>query len=223
MTGFLLRHGTIVTVDKERRIIENGALAIEGDRIVDIGTVDELDPRHSDKVVIDCRGKLLIPGLIDAHGHAGHALLRSIAADTNAMWMKIVTPTYYHYVTRDYWYADGLISGIERLRAGVTTGASIITSMPRADDPVFATNHARAYSELGLREIICVGPSGLPWPHPVTRWESGLPERRDVSFDEMMDGSEAVIEALHGSADGRISVFLTPFTIAPSVLSLIHI
>lgn len=85
MTGFLLRHGTIVTVDKERRIIENGALAIEGDRIVDIGTVDELDPRHSDKVVIDCRGKLLIPGLIDAHGHAGHALLRSIAADTNAM------------------------------------------------------------------------------------------------------------------------------------------
>lgn len=217
MTGFLLRHGTIVTVDKERRIIENGALAIEGDRIVDIGTVDELDPRHSDKVVIDCRGKLLIPGLIDAHGHAGHALLRSIAADTNAMWMKIITATYYHYVTRDYWYADGLISGIERLRAGVTTGASIITSMPRADDPVFATNHARAYSEIGLREIICVGPSGLPWPHPVTRWESGLPERRDVSFDEMMDGSEAVIEALHGSADGRISVFLTPFTIAPSV------
>lgn len=67
MTDFLLRHGTIVTVDKERRIIENGALAIEGDRIVDIGTVDELDPRHSDKAVIDCRGKLLIPGLIDAH------------------------------------------------------------------------------------------------------------------------------------------------------------
>lgn len=122
MTGFLLLHGTIVTVDRERRIIEDGALAINDDRIVDIGTVDELEPRHGGKEVIDCRGKLIIPGLIDAHGHAGHALLRSIAADTNAMWMKIITPTYYHYVTRDYWYADGLISGIERLRAGVTTG-----------------------------------------------------------------------------------------------------
>lgn len=217
MGKFLLSNGTIVTVDQERRIIENGALAIEGDRIVDIGTTEELAPRHTDKTVIDCRGKLIIPGLIDAHGHAGHALIRSIAADTNALWMKIVTPTYYHYVTRDYWYADGLVSGIERLRAGVTTSASIITSMPRADDPAFAINHARAYSEIGLREIICVGPSGLPWPHPVTRWETGKPERRHISFEEMIEGSEAVIETLNGTSDGRIQVYLTPFTIVPSV------
>ncbi|KQV38371.1 MULTISPECIES: amidohydrolase family protein [unclassified Rhizobium] len=217
MGNILLSNGTIVTVDRARRIIENGALAIEGDRIVDIGTTEELAPRHTDKTAIDCRGKLIIPGLIDAHGHAGHALIRSIAADTNALWMKIVTPTYYHYVTRDYWYADGLVSGIERLRAGVTTSASIITSMPRADDPVFAINHARAYSEIGLREIICVGPSGLPWPHPVTRWETGKPERRHISFEEMIEGSEAVIEALNGTADGRIQVYLTPFTIVPSV------
>ena len=217
MGNYLLLHGTIVTVDRERRIIEDGGLAIQDDRIVDIGTAGELASRHPDKQIIDCRGKLIIPGLIDAHGHAGHALIRSIAADTNAMWMKVVTPTYYHYVTRDYWYADGLVSGIERLRAGVTTGASIITSMPRADDPVFASNRARAYEEIGLREIICVGPSGLPWPHPVTRWESGSPERRHISFEEMIEGSEATIEALNGRADGRISVFLTPFTIVPSV------
>ncbi|MCV9999730.1 amidohydrolase family protein [Pararhizobium sp. YC-54] len=217
MGNLLLLHGTIVTVDGERRIIEDGALAIKDDRIVDIGTAEDLAPRHTDKHVVDCRGKLIIPGLIDAHGHAGHALIRSIAADTNSMWMRVVTPTYYHYVTRDYWYADGLVSGLERLRAGVTTGASIITSMPRADDPVFAINHARAYSEIGLREIICVGPSGLPWPHPVTRWESGKPERRNITFEEMMEGTEAVIEALNESADGRIKVFLTPFTIVPSV------
>jgi 5-methylthioadenosine/S-adenosylhomocysteine deaminase len=217
MGNFLLLHGTIVTVDQGRRIIEDGALAIVDDRIVDIGTAEELELRHPGKTIIDCRGMLIIPGLIDAHGHAGHALIRSIAADTNAMWMRVVTPTYYHYVTRDYWYADGLVSGLERLRAGVTTGASIITSMPRADDPVFAINHARAYSEIGLREIICVGPSGLPWPHPVTRWESGTPERRLIAFEEMIEGSEAVIEALNGGADGRIKVFLTPFTIVPSV------
>lgn len=217
MGNFLLLHGTIVTVNRERRIIEDGALAITNDRIVDIGTAEDLVGRHADKQVIDCHGKLIIPGLIDAHGHAGHALIRSIAADTNSMWMRVVTPTYYHYVTRDYWYADGLVSGIERLRAGVTTGASIITSMPRADDPVFAINHARAYSEIGLREIICVGPSGLPWPHPVTRWESGKPQRRNIAFEEMMEGTEAVIETLDGSAGGRIKVFVTPFTIVPSV------
>ena len=143
MADFLLLHGTIVTVDQERRIIEDGGLAISGDMIVDIGVADEMVQRHAGKRVVDCRGKLVIPGLIDAHGHAGHALIRSIAADTNSMWMRVVTPTYYHYVPRDFWYADGLGSGMERLRAGVTTVASIITSMPRADDPLVAINHAR--------------------------------------------------------------------------------
>lgn len=200
MDGLLLLHGTIVTVDDKRRIIEDGALAVDNDKIVDIGTSQALAPRHAGKKVIDCRGKVIIPGLIDAHGHAGHALIRSIGADTNALWMRIVTPTYYHYVTRDYWYADGLVSGLERLRAGVTTSASIVTSMPRSDDPVFAINHARAYSELGLREIICVGPAGLPWPQSVTRWESGKPERRSVSFEAMMEGAEAVIESLNGTS-----------------------
>ncbi|WP_139974491.1 amidohydrolase family protein [Ochrobactrum sp. CGA5] len=217
MDGFLLLHGTIITVDSGRRIIDDGGLVVEKDRIAEIGTAEELQPRHVGKKVIDCTGKLIIPGLIDAHGHAGHALIRSIAADTNSLWMRIVTPTYYHYATRDYWYADGLVSGLERLCAGVTTSASIITSMPRSDDPVFAINHARAYSELGLREIICVGPAGLPWPQSVTRWESGKPKRRSVSFEEMIEGAEAVIEKLNGTASGRIKVFLTPFTIVPSV------
>ena len=217
MNDLLLLHGTIVTVDAARRIIEDGAIAISGDRIVDIGTASDLEPRHQRKRTIDCRGKLLIPGLIDAHGHAGHALIRSIAADTNSLWMRIVTPMYYHYATRDYWYADGLVGGLERLRAGVTTGVSIISSMPRSDDPVFAINHAKAYGEIGLREIICVGPAGLPWPHRVTRWETGKPVRHDVTFEEMIEGAEATIQAINGSADGRINVFLTPFTIVPSL------
>lgn len=71
MGNFLLLHGTMVTVDRERRIIEDCGLAIQGDRIVDIGTAAELAPRHSDKQIIDCRGKLIIPGLIDAMAMQG--------------------------------------------------------------------------------------------------------------------------------------------------------
>ncbi|GGF27064.1 amidohydrolase [Youhaiella tibetensis] len=217
MTDLLLLHGTVITVDRERRIIEDGAVAISGDRIVEVGTSAELEPKHVGKKIVDCRGKVVIPGLVDAHGHAGHSLIKTIAADSPSMWMRIVTPTYYHYATRDFWYADGLVSGLERLRAGVTTGASIIASMPRSDDPVFGINHAKAYTEVGIKEILCVGPAGLPWPHPVTRWDTGRPVRHDVTFEEMIEGAEAVIEAVNGSADGRIKVYLTPFTIAPSV------
>ncbi|RJE87288.1 amidohydrolase family protein [Paracoccus onubensis] len=216
MTATVFRHATVIPVDPERRIIEDGAVRVIGNRIDQVGPDADVVGQPGDRV-IDCRRKLIIPGLIDAHGHAGHCLIRSLASDTSPAWMKIVTPAYYHATTREFWYADGLVSGLERLRAGVTTGVSIISSMPRSDDPQFAVNHARAYSQMGLREIICTGPAGMPWPRDVTRWEDGSPRRRSISFAEMMEGAEAAIQTLDGSDDGRIRVYLTPFTIVPSL------
>lgn len=216
MTATVFRHATVIPIDPLRRIIEDGAVRVVGDRIDQVGPDAEVVTQPGDRS-IDCRGKLIIPGLIDAHGHAGHCLIRSLASDVTPQWMKIVTPIYYHYTTRDFWYADGLVSGLERLRAGVTTGVSIISSMPRSDDPAFAVNHACAYAEIGLREIICTGPAGLPWPREVTRWETGTPARRSISFAEMMEGAEAAIQTLDGSHEGRIRVYLTPFTIVPSI------
>ena len=216
MTATVFRNATVIPVDPERRIIENGAVRVVDDRIAQVGPDAQVPAQPGDRI-IDCRGKVIIPGLIDAHGHAGHCLIRSIASDINPQWMTIVTPLYYHATTREFWYADGLVSGLERLRAGVTTGVSIISSMPRSDDPEFAVNHARAYSEIGLREIICTGPAGLPWPREVTRWETGEPLRRSITFAEMMEGAEAAIQTLDGSDGGRIRVYLTPFTIVPSI------
>jgi 5-methylthioadenosine/S-adenosylhomocysteine deaminase len=216
MPATVFTNGTIITMDPARRIIQDGAVRVVGDRILQVGTMAEVATAPDDRV-IDCRKKLIIPGLIDAHGHAGHCLIRSIAADTNPLWMKIVTPVYYHYTTRGFWYADGLVSGLERLRAGVTTSLSIIASMPRSDDPEFAIQHARAYGEIGLREVVSVGPAGLPWPHPATRCETGTPVAHQVTFAQMMDGTEAVIQSIHGANKGRTSVAVTPFTIVPSL------
>ena len=126
--------------------------------------------------------------------------------------MRIVTPTYFHFTTPDYWYADGLVSALERLRFGVTCGVSVMGSMPRSDDPRIGNNHAKAYSEVGVREVVCVGPCAPPWPHPVSVWDSGSRERRMVSFDEALAGAEAVIETWNHGADDRIRVFVTPFT-----------
>lgn len=216
MPATVFRHATVIAIDGPRRIIEDGAVRVVGDRIAQVGPDAEVISEPGDRV-IECRHKIVIPGLIDAHGHAGHCLIRSIASDISPQWMKIVTPIYYHNTTRAFWYADGLVSGLERLHAGVTTGVSVMSSMPRSDDPQFAVNHARAYSEIGLREIICTGPAGLPWPRDVTRWETGSPVQRSITFPEMMEGAEAAIETLDGTDDGRIRVYLTPFTIVPSI------
>ena len=217
MTNLILHGGTIVTIGRERDIIEDGAVVTSGDRIVAVGSSRDLLARYPQAERIDCTGRLIIPGLIDAHGHAGHSLIKTLASDSYLQWMRIMTPVYFHYVTREFWLADGYLSALERLYAGVTTGVSIMGSMPRSDDPVFSVNHARGYADVGLREILCVGPAGLPWPREVTRWDSGRPARHLVDFDAMIAGAEAVIEACNGTADGRILAYLTPFTIVPSV------
>ena len=62
----LVRCATIVTVDAERRILENGWIAVDGDRIAAIGTGEP--PKA--KTVIDRPGLIALPGLIDAHSHA---------------------------------------------------------------------------------------------------------------------------------------------------------
>ena len=217
MTDLLLLHGTLVTMDSERRVIEDGAIAIDGDRITEIGKSVDLARKHQAAKIIECTGRVIIPGLIDAHGHGGHSLIKTLGCDTPSLWMRIVTPTYYHFTTPDFWYVDGLLGAIERLRAGVTCGASVMASAPRSDDPRIGIGNGRAYGEVGIRGIVCVGPSGLPWPHPVTRWTDEKPTSLEVSLEDMLKGAEEVIETVNGSANGRVRVYLTPFTIVPSV------
>ena len=87
----LLSGGTVVTIDPERRVIEDGAVAIDAGRIVAVGKADEVDQQYRAGETIDCRGKAVLPGLIDAHGHGGHSLIKTIGADTPSLWMRIVT------------------------------------------------------------------------------------------------------------------------------------
>ena len=91
MIDLLLTGGTVVTIDEERRILDGGAVAVDGGRIVAVGPVAEIAAQYQAAETIDCRGKLVLPGLIDAHGHGGHSLIKTIGADTPSLWMRIVT------------------------------------------------------------------------------------------------------------------------------------
>src|SRR5215510_11268652 len=110
MIDLLLSGGSVVTVDTGRRVLPDGAVAIDGGRIVAVGPAEEIEQQHEATRTIDCHGKAILPGLIDAHGHGGHSLLKTLGSDTPTFWMRIVTPAYFHYTTPEYWYADGLLS-----------------------------------------------------------------------------------------------------------------
>ncbi len=210
-------HGTVITMDPDRRVLEDAAVIVDGDRIVAVGDSAELLAAYAPAETIDCTGQVVLPGLVDAHGHGGHALMKTIGVDTLSFWMRLVTRVYFEHTSADYWSADAALTAMERARFGVTTGISVLGSQPRSDEPELGAGYVAAYARSGLRVGIGVGPAGLPWPREVGTWRDDGHRRRRVGLDEMMAGAEATVREWHGAADGRIRVYVTPYTMVPSL------
>ena len=122
MIDYLLVNGTIITMDPERSVLETSALAIHDGRILDIGPTANLEQKYEAKRVVDARRKIIMPGLIDCHGHAGHLMLGIFSTDTLSYWGQAAVKIYFHYCSEDFWYYDGLLGALARLRYGVTCG-----------------------------------------------------------------------------------------------------
>ncbi|MFW6103171.1 MAG: amidohydrolase family protein [Chloroflexota bacterium] len=207
MTDILILNGIVITMDPQRRKIEDGAIAIEGDRIVDVGTAQDLKRRHTARKTIDAGGKVVMPGLFDGHGHAGHGLVKSMGMGRPDLWYEACETIYSSGSTEAFWRADALLTSLERLRFGVTCGVTFFgggDSVMRTDDPVYGRRHCEAVSEVGIREFLAVGPRRPPFPRRYSQW-SGT-SRRDVlvTFEDQLRASEALIQQWHEGANGRI-------------------
>src|SRR5207249_11415789 len=79
----------VITENPQRRVIENGAVAIRGERIVGVGTKGEIDARFQAKQRLDRPEAILAPGLINTHTHAAMSLFRGIADDLKLQdWLE---------------------------------------------------------------------------------------------------------------------------------------
>jgi 5-methylthioadenosine/S-adenosylhomocysteine deaminase len=120
-----ITNATIVTMDPQRRIIENGALATRGDEILSVGSID---PKtiHA-KQTIDARGKLILPGLINAHTHVPMSLFRGLKDDVVLDdWLrKFIFPAEAKNVTEDFVRWGTRLAAAEQIRSGVTTFADM--------------------------------------------------------------------------------------------------
>src|SRR5690554_5061584 len=77
--ALLITNARVVTWDDPNRIIENGAVLIEGERIAAVGPASELEAQHPEAERIDARGQLAMPGSICAHTHFYGAYSRGLA------------------------------------------------------------------------------------------------------------------------------------------------
>ena len=77
----LITGGTVITMDAQRRVLEDGAIAIRADSIVAVGARTELEAKYAAAKAINARGAMVMPGLINGHTHAAMSLFRGIADD----------------------------------------------------------------------------------------------------------------------------------------------
>jgi 5-methylthioadenosine/S-adenosylhomocysteine deaminase len=113
----------VVTMDGQRRVIENGAIAIRGDRIVEVGTKTDLDRKYQAKSRIDEPASLIAPGLINTHTHAPMSLFRGIADDLGLQeWLeKYIFPAEAKNVNPEFVRWGTRLACLEMLLSGTTT------------------------------------------------------------------------------------------------------
>ena len=119
----IVRGGTVVTMDAERHVIRNGAVAIRAGRIVAVGEQAEIDRKYIAPDVIDATGKVVIPGLINGHTHIPMTLFRGLAddMDLNEWLTKYIFPAEARNVTEDFVRAGTQLGLAEMIRGGTTT------------------------------------------------------------------------------------------------------
>jgi len=152
----LIRNGLIVTLDKDRRVIEGGFVAISGDRIEKVGK----DPTGiTAEKIIDAKGKIVMPGLMCSHTHLYGILLRG------STWFTRIEPPsdFMQNLQRIWWpvdemmdyfdaYASALSASLELLKTGTTFFADTFSG-PNAIEGVL-DRIEEAVKKVGIRGII---------------------------------------------------------------------
>ncbi|HYO80311.1 MAG TPA: amidohydrolase [Bryobacteraceae bacterium] len=124
---WILSAGHVVTMDAQRRVIRDGAVAVRGDEVVAVGTRAEVDKQFQAKQRIDNPQAILTPGLINTHTHVPMALMRGIADDLRLQeWLdKFIFPAEAKNVSLDFVRDGTWLACVEMLLSGTTTFADM--------------------------------------------------------------------------------------------------
>lgn len=123
--SYLFTHATIITVNKEREIILDGAVLVQSGRIAAIGKTAEILSKHqtsdSSIEIIDCANKIIIPGLVNTHAHLAQSILRGLAENLDLHdWLcDAIWPLEANYAEEDG-YVAALLTITEMLKTGTT-------------------------------------------------------------------------------------------------------
>ena len=139
--------GTVVTVDAAGRVIENGAVAIDGADIAAVDTAAAIAKQFRGRETIDASGQIVLPGLINTHTHAPMVLYRGLADDLPLMeWLNnYIFPAESKTVSPEFVRAGTRLAALEMIESGTTTFADMY---------YFEEEIARETRSAGLRGVL---------------------------------------------------------------------
>lgn len=202
MVDILIKNAIVVTVNENREIHFDGALAIKGDEIVAVGPSEEVLKDYPEgKKVFDAEGKVVFPGFINTHTHLFQSLLKGMGDDMAlSEWLgEMMFPAAIHLTEEDAYY--GAMSGlIEGIRSGVTTTVDYMHTHNR---PGLTDGIVKAYKEIGARGYI-----GRGCMNTGTQYGSKAELMEDVETVEK--DLRRLFEAYHNTENGRIKICVAP-------------
>ena len=195
----LLTNAIVVTMDEAYHLYEPGAIAIAGDAILAVGTEAEVRQSCTAEKTIDCQGKVVMPGLINAHTHVPMTLLRGLADDLRLdVWlMGYMMPVEREFVSPDFVTLGTRLACAEMIRSGVTSFCDMY---------YFEEDIARATKQAGMRAICAQTVLKFPTPDAKS-YEDSLAYTRD--YIQRWKGDALIVPAVAPHA---------PYTCTPDIL-----
>jgi len=196
MVDFLISGGIVYTMGASRRILEDGALAVEGSQILDVGPREELAGKYSAERTIDATGMAVLPGFVNVHTHLPSIFVRGVYGVVRQGLYQVLFPVK-KYLRPEHCYAFGLTGCLEALTSGSTTIQETYNYM----DPF-----ARAAEETGIRADL--GEQIAEADYQAIK--DGVYEYLPEQAEEMLERAVKLKKDWHGRADGRITVSWAP-------------
>lgn len=187
--------GTIVTMDANRSIIENGTIAVRDGKIVYVGDGRNLPPNSRPGKLINAKGKVIIPGLINTHTHVPMTLFRGIADDLDLQdWLtKFIFPAEKKNVNEAFVRAGTRLGLAEFIRGGITT---------YCDMYYFEDAIADETAKAGVRGVL--GQTLIDFPAPDNKtWAQMLVNTE--KFVKKWQGNQLIIPAVAPHAPYTVS------------------
>lgn len=200
----LITGGIVVTMDPERRVIDPGAVAIQGSRIVAVGERAAVEASCTPARRISATGSMVLPGFVNIHSHAGLSIMRGIGEDKGSASLYPPAMAVWEVMGPDDVYAMSLLGLFELLRFGSTTVVENFRQVPAV---------AEAAERIGIRAALSEIVSDVDQNELRTHGYRHDPRLGEARLKSGLD----LADRWHGRAGGRLTVQLSPH--APDLCS----